>query len=539
MILLFFTTQIIFLYIMAEELATVIQIGKRCYRSYPIRNFEPPMLQLKTNQLSLLDEDDGESEDEEIFSVDVNNFENFTQNKIIVAQEETITETIRWDPINGTFVIDFKLPPQVFYEICGVCSLDKTPIQRKIEYDTKTAIKGNPGNQIIEIRASSYYQVVQAHKCILDMYKITPRPTEYQVILDKITVVIKATAFVAGLITPKADEVKIDEDDYIQTEEPVLEDYPNLNIKFDSKWQGYITKLLNFPKDCADFLLADKGKNIKKLKIDMEGNVEYVLNKNEGCLDIVGYTTDQVKDGYAAFIRLIKLNKCMESFINSQKPVQAPSPKKEVHAERRFTHFLSINLENNLELSRVQKQVFDIGIPNLTNNMINPQNRFHITIAVLSLTSPDPVIKTIDSILEDLQNIASNTPIVLTFDRLGYFGKPNAANVVYIDLQHDNEFAKLNSISTKIHQALLKQSILTQSDLNKQKTDLRGNTLKKQYHMTLAKVGNSNKLMDLSKVLNPPLNFNIKVKAFSIELMDMRGKSYNSSYPIIHSFKLV
>ena len=516
--------------IMADEIAQAFQIGQRRYRKYPLRNLGSAQVCFKPTKLNLLEEDDGESEEEENINVDINDFENFNQEKIIIKQEETITETIFYSPSSETYILSIKLPTQCFYQFCGGCSLDKTPDQRKIEEETKVNIKGIPSNQTIELKANNYEEIIHAHSSILDLYKISPKPTEYQVMSDKLLAVIKGFS-------------QNNEEELVQIEEIKIEEYPQLEMNYDAKWQGYITKIKNFPRDCADFLLNDKGKNIKKLKTEMKGNVEYELNKQEASLEIIGYTQDQVKNGYAAFIRMLKSDRSADSFAKSRAPpasiIPKPKTKKQFSIERKFTHFISVSMENDPNLTRLQQDIFNMGIPNLVPFMTNPSNRFHVTIAVLSLTTTDSVINSLNAISNDLKAITAGNQITLTFDRIGYFGKPNAANVLFVDLLHDKEFAKFNQISTKIHQAFVKEAILTNADLNKQKTEFKGNQVKKAYHMTLAKnKGNSNQ-MDLTNVLSSDLKFNIKIKVADIHLMSMRTDTTNSSYPVLYSLKIV
>ena len=395
----------------------------------------------------------------------------------------------------------------------------------QIESKTKSRIKTFPSAQTVEIKGNSYQQVVQAHMCILDMYKITPRPTEYQVMGDLLI------ASVQGYTGSRHSQEEVVE----------IEEYPKLDMKYDHKWQGFITRIENLPKECVDFLLNDQGIKVKKLQSEMKGNVEFVVNKTENYLEIVGYTKAQVREGYAVFARILK-NTCAAvaymKLISSTKSNLPQRIQKSFLKNQRFTHFLSVNLEKNPDLSRLQQYILGLGIEKLTPRMINHPNRFHITIAVLSLDYPDEVITCVNRLTPELQSVTMNKAITLTFDRIGYFGKPNAASVLYVDLLRDKEFARFNQISTKLHQALLKQGILTQSDLSKQKTELTGNTLTKQYHMTLAKNKGTTSFLDLTNVLNRPLQFNIQVLVTDIQLMSMRTEAYKSSYPILFSKQL-
>ena len=515
---------------MSEE-ASAVQIGQRRYRVYAQKDYPLPELSLNHHSLSLLDEDDGESEEEENFNVDVTDFENFPQQKLKISQEEVIQETIFYRPSAETYILTTKLPTQNFYNLCGGCSSDRTPSQVQIEFQTKAQLKGFPNTQTVEIKGNNYQQVVQAHIAILDLYKITPKPTEYQVMSDKLIAVVK------GYSGNTAAEEDVEEEEVKK-----LEEYPKLEMKYDPKWQGFMTVVLNFPKECADLLLNDKGKNIKKLKSEMKGNVEFVVNKTENSLEIVGYTQEQVREGYAAFTRVLRNTRAADAFVKIKSPAKANLPQrimKPVVRERKFTHFLSVGLENNPDLLRLQQQLFGMGVGKLTAQMVNPPSRFHITVAVLSLDSPGGVIECLNSLTSELQGITRNNAITLTFDRIGYFGKPNAATVLYVDILHDKEFMRFSEVSTKIHHALLKQGILTQTDLNKQQTELRGNTLKKQYHMTLAKNKGSSSFLDLTNILASPPHFSIPVLVTHVHLMSMHTESPNSSYPILFSKQLI
>lgn len=516
---------LVLLYIMADELPTVVAVGQRRYRKYPIKNLQNAPVTFKSNKLNLLEEDDGESEDEEVVNIVVGDFEGFTNMSIKVTQEESITETIYYNTSTASYSLKCKLPQSSFYALCGGCSADSTPLQREIENNTRASIKGNPRDQNIEIKGRNYENIVKAHKTILDHFSISPKPNEYQVMTDKIIAIIKSD-----------DPVAIDLDE-VQTDEPKLEEYPQLDIKYDKKWQGYITKILSFPKECSDFLLSEKGKNIKILKREMKGNVEFNVNKQEEALEIVGYVEEQVKDGYAAFIRLLKNFPAADALIALQNP--PPSVGRErPRNERKFTHFVSISFENNPDLIQAQREIH-AEVPNLVPFMVNPSNRFHITIAVLSLSNVMATVEALNEVAIEIQALALGKPLNLTFDRVGYFGKVQAANVLFLDLLHDKEFSRLTEISNRIHMALMKKGVLTQNDLKKQKTEQKGNTFKKIFHMTLAKSKGSSNTLDLTRVMNGGKKINIKVIGMHVELLSMQTDTSTSSYPKIHTISII
>lgn len=78
---------------MAEELATVVRIGSRNYRKYKITNLDLPELKFKSSSLNLLEEDDGESEEEKLINVDFSDFEECNAQKYPVNNEPAVVET--------------------------------------------------------------------------------------------------------------------------------------------------------------------------------------------------------------------------------------------------------------------------------------------------------------------------------------------------------------------------------------------------------------------------------------------------------------
>ena len=528
---------------MSHEIPILVRIGVRQYRQYAVSNFAPASISYKTEKANLLKEDDGSSEDDENINIDIGDFENFGQQKFNIKQEETISETINFNPALGTYWIDMRLPVSNYYQLCGGCSLDKTTLQRQIEADCNVVLKGSPSVFSLEIKAHSHEQVIRAHKLVLSTFSITPKPDEYIVKSDKILAVVPA----------EENKMTVDEEMY-QQEEAQIEEYPSLEVKYDSKWKGYMLKVVKLPRECFDMLLGEKGKVIKKLKSDMKGNVEYQVNRDDASLDIVGWTEEQARDGYACFVRAVKNDRCLDAFLASRQNESRKMEKVQVKnvenikrpvknsagggEGRKFTHFLAISFENNVQLIAAQKEIHSL-IPTLIPNMAITPNRFHITLAMLTLESPKVFIDAINEIKDHLIAFIGGNPLELTFDKPGCFGKPTEANVLYLGLSKNKELFRMNDLNYLIHTHLMKKGILTVGDLKKQSAEINRNSLKKIYHMTLAKTKGGDFKIDVSSALQASKNYNVRCIAGQIDLMCLQTPSANSPYPVAYSFKIV
>ena len=531
---------------MISEIPNLVRIGVRQYRQYAVTNFAPVSISYKTEKANLLKEDDGSSEDDENINIDINDFENFGQQKFNTKQEETVSETINFNPTLGTYWIDMKLPVNNYYQLCGGCSLDKTSLQRQIESECSVVLKGSPSVFSLEIKAHSHEQIIRAHKLILSTFSISPKPDEYIVKSDKILAVVPA----------EDNKLTADEELY-QQEEGQIEEYPVLEVRYDSQWKGFVLKVQKLPRECFDMLLGDKGKVIKRLKSEMKGNVEYQVNRDDGSLDIIGWTEEQARDGYACFVRAVKNDRCLDAFIasrqnessklervqgknveNLKKPLKNVKNNAGPGEVRKFTHFLAISFENNVQLIAAQKEIHNL-IPTLIPYMAITPNRFHITLAMLSLESPKVFIDAINEIKDQLVSFVAGNPLELTFDKPGCFGKPTEANVLYLGLSKNKELFRMNDLNYLIHSHLMKKGILTVGDLKKQSSEVNRNSLKKIYHLTLAKSKGGNSKVDASPALQASKNFNIRCIASQIELMCLQTPSPNSPYPVAYSFKIV
>ena len=531
---------------MMNEVPSLVRIGTRCYRQFAISGFAPPGHGYKSEKAHLLNEDDGESEDDENINIDVQDFENSNHKKLLYNHKELVSEIINFNPASGSYWLDFRLPASAYSQLCGGTSMDRSQMQRQLEQEFKVNIKGSPSAFMVEIKAHSHEPIIKVHQSILQTLAVTPKPDEYIVKSDKVLAVIPVDH----------NKAEILDEDALQNEEDQIEEYPKLEIKYDNKWKGFMTSVAKFPRECADFLLSDKGKLIKKLKLEMKGNVEYQLNRQENSLEIIGWTEDHVVQGYACFIRALKSDRAADSFISSRpssqiktnqlsskaaefhhKPASSPQINRpNPNTQRKFTHFLSINLENNPALIAAQKEI-NSAIPSLIPFMVILPNRFHITLAMLSLESTEGIIAALNEIQAELSMIAAGNPIELTFDKPGFFGKPTEANVLYLALNRNKELNRLNEVNYKLHNYLMMKGILTQIDLKKQSCEIKNGKLSKIYHMTLAKNKGSGKSFDVSPVIDTK-KFNIKCQAAQIDLMSLNTNSTTGSYPIIHSIRI-
>mmetsp|Transcript_12671 Transcript_12671/g.12773 ORF Transcript_12671/g.12773 Transcript_12671/m.12773 type:complete len:89 (+) Transcript_12671:804-1070(+) len=88
----------------------------------------------------------------------------------------------------------------------------------------------------------------------------------------------------------------------------------------------------------------------------MKNNVEFLINKNSKVLEIIGYTKDQVKEGYANFIKLVKTDqKAMKSWGSGKK-------------QKRFTHFFALSMENDPNIAKAQQEILTCRIGNFKND---------------------------------------------------------------------------------------------------------------------------------------------------------------------------
>jgi 2'-5' RNA ligase len=547
---------------MLSEIPSLVRVGSRCYRQFAVSSFAPSCQQYKSEKAHLLLEDDGESEDEENINVDVSDFETSGQKKLFFNSKVLISETINFNPASGLYWLDLPLNPSNFNLIWPGSSSEKTHLQKQLENEFKVVLKGSPSVFSLEIKAHSHEHIIKAHKSLIERFGVS-KPDEYIVKSDKVLAVVPAEQGTSEVIDEEA----------LQTEEDLVEEYPKLEIVFNTQWKGFMTVIHQFPKECVGFLLAEKGKIIKKLKSEMKGNVEYQLNRNEGSLEIIGWTEEQVKQGYACFIRALKNDRAIEAFIalkqdkgkpplkrahDSSKPqqkdpargfqqkevknsqpreMQRDLPRAPQGNQRKFTHFLSVNLENNLALVNAQKEIHS-ALPSLCPFMEILPNRFHVTLAMLSLENTNDVINALNEVKEELKAFNAGSPIELTFDRPGFFGKPTEANVLFLGLNRNKELNRLSEVTLRVLDHLIRKGVLMKEDLRKQSTEIRGKQLNKIFHLTLAKSKGSAKTIDVTPVIDSK-RFNIKCFATQIDLMSLNTNSTNSSYPILHSIKIV
>jgi hypothetical protein len=64
---------------------------------------------------------------------------------------------------------------------------------------------------------------------------------------------------------------------------------------------GFVAKIPHFPRECANFLLADRAVRLRQLKTSLGGNVDYFVNKKTQELEIWGKNADQVRAAFQAF----------------------------------------------------------------------------------------------------------------------------------------------------------------------------------------------------------------------------------------------
>lgn len=258
----------------------------------------------------------------------------------------------------------------------------------------------------------------------------------------------------------------------------------------------------------------------------MKNNVEFLLNKDKKLLEIVGYTNDQVKEGYANYIKLLKVD------------TKASSSKSIPSKDKKFTHFLALNMEHDANITKIQQEILACRIGNFKKDYVNPPNKFHLTLGLMDVESTDRVVEVINKNLQKLQQITMGETLNLTFERPGFFGKPTAAHVLTLELKRDAQTQRLNDMNSALVKLLIDDGIISQDDLKKQKVKFFKDNLQKAQHLTLAKC-QKNQKMDVSDVLAKNFSFDIKVPITSFDLMSMKKEEMNSSYPIVYSFSLI
>mgnify|MGYP000184926303 CR=1 FL=1 len=502
---------------MEQEQALLVNIGERTYRKYPVNIPKPLNVHFPSEKLALLEEDDGESGDE-IVNVDMQNLEDLSElpSELISKEENkpetSVLETIYFEQPMNSYTLYTKLNNKKHFN--SVCNS-----QKQLEKDTGAVMKLTPRNSSLEIRANNPESVIKAHTLILESINKAPelRPTDYQVLNQhnrKLLASMKPTdKTFQDLSAPEPKET--------------LDPYPALKINQDKKRNGYFTTLSNFPQQCIDLLLGNKAQKLKKLKSQLKGSVEYFVNKNKRTFEILGFTQEDVKNGYAAFARLLGTSpKALEAFKNST-------------SKQEYTHFLAVDLQNHIGVSSLQEEIFGCKIKNLKPEMLVPPTQFHLTLGMLNVESEEQVISLLESCREQVVKFAQAQPLQVTFDKIGHFGKPSATNVISLELKNDSQLQKLREINCLLLKTLYENSIIPESELKTQKINLDPQKFYLPYHLTLAKTSKAKtKLkLDITDLLSRKKEVNLETRIDSLSLLSRTKPSPQDPYPVVYSLK--
>lgn len=528
--------------IMSAEEPFLINIGSKKYRSFDVKFRDSLNIVIDKRKVELLDFDDGEASLDENFSgLDARNYEEILAESNKEPIEEEIntltlrTDNIYYDTIHNSYSLFHNMGNKNhFKKLSGMRPTGKTQIHRKIEQSTRTVLKPNQPDLSVEIKGPSPLSVIKAQILLFDEFN-TPhdiRPNSYDVI-DQTSRRKLQTLDPASL--PVFEEYKESKQSYKpkdlkkpQPEEKIeLVEYPELKFTFDNRKQGYYTYLQNFPQVCTNILLSDRAKLLKQLTNEMNKNVEYFINKQTKSLEILGYTQQDVVNGYAAFIRVLRAHpQAAKAFLDEQKG------QKRV----RYTHFLAVSFVNNSDISAVQRAILAERITNLQPEMHIPKNQFHITLGLLTLDSTQGIVQALQEFKPQLQATVRQ-PLNITFTKANCFGAPNNANVLYLEPAKDEEYSKLNELTYKLTKYLYDKGFISDENLKDNRISLEYSNFTYSHHLTLAKTSNNNNngpRLDLSDVLPRYSNLTVRARTDSLELLAMKKDSNGDPYKLVH-----
>lgn len=533
----------------AEELFNVNTSSKR-YRSDDNKFRDSLDMVIDKRKVELVDFNDGEACLVKHFSgIDSQNYEEILveSNKELKEDVNTLTlgtDYIYYDADDNSYSLYHNMGNKIhFKKLCSMRPTGKTQLLRKIEELTRAILKPSQPDLSVEISGFNPQTVIQAQILLFDEFN-TPseiRPYSYDVI-DQTTrrklQTVDLTSF------PPLEESKDTEQSYIpkdsidlqdskklsQPEEKFeLNEYPVLKLTYSHRQQGFLTYVHHFPKVCTHLLLNDRAKLLKQLTNEMNTTVEYFINKQRKSLEILGYTEQDVIDGYAAFIRVLRSHpKAAKAFLDAQ------NGKRKV----RYTHFLAVSFLNNSDISAVQRALLDERISNLIPEMGIPENQFHITVGLLSLDQTQGIIQALEEFKSQLKSIV-NQPLQITFSKANCFGAAKNAHVLYLEPEKDEEYFKLNELSYQLIKYLHDRGFITEDILKDKQISIENPNFTYAHHLTLAKTSrisykkNGPKL-DASEVLPRYSNLTILAMTDSLELLSMKKDSNGDPYKLVH-----
>lgn len=495
------------------EEAKTITLGTRTYRFYPVLLEEQALPVLNIQQISsILNEDDGESEEEAV-NVDIGNEEAFEALAKEFTEEDKSIEPVNlfYDLNSKTYTLLNKMSTQQYFKsLFGNSQNYKTKVMKTLEKDCKCNFSWNSKDLSYEIHSTDPGGTIKAETIISTQFdeRAPAEPTGYNV-LNKHTGELIEIIAPGNNVTVKKEEQKEQKEQPKKEpkKENFIDEFPPFQVAFDSNSSRYCAKICAFPKAGASFLLKNRAANLKLVK--SANRVEIYINNNEKYLEIKGSSENDVRKAYANFIRIWRAEE--------------------------FTHFLGINLSNNPEIAQASQQML-ANIGNLAPHLIVPPNQFHITLGMLSLSSTEPVINTITSLIGKIKESLAGVNPTLLINKLGFFGAPNAANVIHLELARDREYERFSQVHLLVLKGLVDSGIISPTDVKKQHFKITEDYLEFSYHLTIAKSRRAQ--VDLTKALSAPPPLHISIPVNSIELFTRDKPTQHSSYPIVHSFSL-
>lgn len=218
-----------------------------------------------------------------------------------------------------------------------------------------------------------------------------------------------------------------------------------------------------------------------------------------------------------------------------------------------FNYFLMFPLTDETFLSKyteIHSNIQSQNIPNFNINLLQHPKRFHITIIVLSLTTPSEIQTVIDILNTNTQSIQDiiEDPhsLSITFDSFSSFQTDlTNARVVYLKPLEDENHYKLSEITHLLITELINHGIINKNDLLNYKVTRKEGKYVTQPHSTFLNVSflpkqehvHSFNAVDVMKYLN---TLSLPSCAITkIHLCKMRkNNNNNEEYEVVHSINI-
>ena len=234
-----------------------------------------------------------------------------------------------------------------------------------------------------------------------------------------------------------------------------------------------------------------------------------------------------------------------------------------MHSKNRFPvkHFIMIPFEDPKfieEYNNICNNLKSTNPDNFDEELLQKPSKLHISVVIFDLHEDQNKINKVCSILKGLQDqikSLSGGDITYKFGGYGAFDSFKSARVIYSKMEEDNSFCKLEQIIDLIIKNLIKEGIISESELSNLHITKEGNDsnpfYKIEMHLTLLNATFLNKVLKKRKK-KPIKTFDatkindcmqgIKMVECPLKKIDfcvLREDKNTGKYELIQSFDLV